>query len=239
MEVSDMEIDFGYDKRIQEKKKKQPFISQTDLVYDLLQEDIILLRYREPGSKVNQDQLANLLGVSRSPVRDAINRLIGKGVLVRRSRNGCSVYILTMKDATHIAEIRTAIEVDAGRLATKRATDVDMEMIRRNIRELADCDATDLDKMINLDIEFHNLLVTCSKNEYIIQAYRECAIPLRQIRNCSMTASAIMRDKMVLRHGNILSAIVNRNSKQIESAIRTHLQNNLEDYVETEKHFYK
>jgi len=234
-----MDINFNYEARILAKKAQSPFISQTDLVYALLQEDIILLRYREPGSKVNQDQLANLLKVSRSPVREALNRLIDDNIIERRSRNGFYVYIPTMKDATHIAEFRIALETEAGHLATKRATDHDMALIGQNIQNMAECDEKNLSRMIDLDIEFHDLLVACSQNQYIIQAYQKYATSLRYIRTISMTATSSMRDKMVLRHRNILNAIINRNSKQIDVAIRTHLQNNLEDYVEIEKLFYK
>ena len=231
-----MERDFCYSNRMLEKKNQLPFISQTDLVYELLRDDV-LLRYRRPGSRVNQDQLANTLGVSRSPVRDAINRLIEEGILVKRSRNGYCVYILTMKDATHIAEFRTAIEVNAGLLATRRATDQDLERMRQNLRELAECGEGDLDKMIALDTGFHDLLVACSKNEYMIGAYRQYAAQFRHLRNSTMTAS--MRDRIIFRHENILTAMANKDAVQIETAIRVHMQNNLEDSIEAIEFSYE
>lgn len=234
-----MERDFNYRKRVYEKRVQDPFISQTNLTYTLLLEDILVFHNRAPGSKINQDQLSVLLGVSRSPVRDAIDHLIADGLLIRQSRNGYYVYIPTMRDATHIVEFRTAIEVAAGRLATKRATAQDMERIRENVEKLEGCDPPDLDKMIALDIEFHDLIVASSKNEFLIRAYHQQALMLRYIRTFTMTGTATMRDKTAFRHRYILEALVNRNSEQMESALQIHLQNNLEDYIEAEKYTYR
>ena len=104
-----MADDFNYANRIKTIRKENPFILQSELVYRILYDDIFIYRYRVPGSKLNQDQLASALGVSRSPVREAFERLIADGVIDRKSRNGYYVRIISMKDVTHISEFRNAI----------------------------------------------------------------------------------------------------------------------------------
>lgn len=230
--------DFDYARRIKNIKKENPFIRQAELVYKIVYDDIFSFRYRAPGSKLNQDQIASLLGVSRSPVRDAFKRLIADGVIDRKSRNGYYVRIISMKDVTHISEFRSAIETQAVLLAAIRAAKDDIARLYENNAAMGEASPDDIGKLIDLDVEFHNLLVSCSKNDYLIKAYNNEQVTLMLLRNCTMAATALVREKMHLRHGNIIKAIENRNPKQADEAIRAHLEGNAEDYLEIEKKFY-
>nr|WP_325195967.1 GntR family transcriptional regulator [uncultured Oscillibacter sp.] len=231
-----MEQDLNYAARIAEKQEQHPFMNQTELVYSILLDDV-LLKYRKPGSKINQDQLATLLGVSRTPVRDAINQLIEDDVLIRRGRGGYYVYILTMKDVMHIVEFRTAIEVQAGQLAIRRASGHDLALMRQNLAALSACDKADLKRMVDLDTEFHNLLVACSKNKLLIRAYQQCATQIQLLRNLSLTEQ--MYDNIVVRHKNILSALEVKDAERTVAAIRVHLRNNPDDSSEAMEYSYE
>lgn len=215
-----MEKDFNYAKRILAKKNHNPFISQTDLVYALLLDDI-MLRYRKLGSKINQDELAYLLKVSRSPIRDAINRLIDDGFLVKQGKRGCYVYIPTMKDVTYVSEFRVAIEINAALLTTRRVTDSELAHLQQIIKEQSECDRRDMAKMISLDMKFHDYLVSCCKSEYIICAYMQYAMRFRQLH--IRIASIKMHDIILSEHKQILSAIENKNNAQLETIMRIHL----------------
>lgn len=232
-----MEKDFNYQKRIAKKREHQPFISQTDLVYELLCEDIVTLCYRAPGSKIKQGQLMNALGVSRTPIRDALGKLSEDHLITKRGKSGYHVYIPTMKDATHLCEFRMAIEIEAGKLASRRATAKDLELLRENIRATENCKENDLKRLILLDIEFHDRLLQCCKNDYMIMAYRNYRVQLRHLRNSSMTAD--MRDAIVSRHRSILQAIEKKNDALIENALRIHLRDNLEDSINANEFSYE
>lgn len=227
--------EFDYERRIQQKREEQPFIGQTDLVYALLLEDI-LLHYRLPGSKINQDELAGLMGVSRSPVRDAINQLVDKRFLIKRSQNGYFIYILTPKDCLYLIEYRTAIERQAVVLAVNRATAHDLNRLRRNQKEMTECGPADWQRMLDLDTEFHDLLVCCSKNDYLIRAYRAFTDQYRFLRNASLTTD--MHTNIVLRHRNILLALEAKNEELADEAVRIHLKNNLEDSIVAQDYKY-
>lgn len=230
-----MENEFNYAKRALIKKAQQPFINQTELVYLLIKEDIVN-SYRKLGSKVNQDQIAELLGVSRSPVRDAVNRLVEEGLLVRRGQRGYHVYIPTMKDVTYASEFRIAIEVNAIQLALKRVTEQDFERLRENMRRQEACPREDVEQAILLDLEFHKHLVACSKSDYLIRAYHLYDVQYRQIHN--RIAGADMHDIRLAQHKNILFAFEQKDIIRLESSLRVHLTSS-EDFMQAPEYFYE
>lgn len=224
-----------YTRRIEAKRRQNPFISQTELVYDILLEDI-LLQNRKPGSRIIQDELVELLGVSRSPIRDAIGHLVGDGFLVKRSRNGYYTAILTIKQVLGLIEFRTAIEVEAGRLAVRKSTKEDLAFLRQNIEEMAAYGVQDWGAILDLDAQFHLRLVQCAKNEYLVGAYQLYTNHFRLLRNSSMNSNS--QENIVVRHRNILYALEIKNADLLEKAIREHLQNILDDVGEVLRYSY-
>ena len=230
-----MEKDFNYAKRILVEKAKNPFISQTDLVYNLLRDDITL-SYRGLGSKINQEQLGSLLQVSRSPIREAIQRLVEDNLLIKWGKRGYYVYIPTMKDVTYASEFRIAIEINAALLAMKRVTDEDLKVLWKDIQEQETQDPRDLSRMITLDMRFHERLVSYSKSKYIICSYQRYATQFRQLHNRITTAN--MCGIILSQHRDILSAIETKDSRRLESAMRMHL-NIAEDFMQAPECFYE
>ena len=212
----------NYDRRVLEKRNKNPFISQTELVYTLVLEDI-MSNTRLLGSKLNKDQLAKAMGVSRSPVQAAINQLLSEGYLIKRGKSGYYVYIPTMRDVICASEFRIAVETNAATLALKRLTADDIKALQRNVEAQERCDRRDIAKMIDLDIEFHDRLVASSKSEYII--YNRITVEN-------------MQGIIFFQHKSILSAIIARDSAQLESVLRTHL-NHTEDYIQAPEYYYR
>ena len=90
--------------------------------------------------------------------------------------------------------------------------------------------------MIDLDIEFHDRLVASSKSEYIINAYRQYEGKFRQVHNRITVAN--MQGIIFFQHKSILSAIIDRDSAQLESVLRTHL-NHTEDYIQAPEYYYR
>ena len=225
----------NYDRRVLEKRNKNPFISQTELVYTLVLEDI-MSNTRLLGSKLNKDQLAKAMGVSRSPVQAAINQLLSEGYLIKRGKSGYYVYIPTMRDVICASEFRIAVETNAATLALKRLTADDIKALQRNVEAQERCDRRDIAKMFDLDIEFHDRLVASSKSEYIINAYRQYEGKFRQVHNRITVAN--MQGIIFFQHKSILSAIIDRDSAQLESVLRTHL-NHTEDYIQAPEYYYR
>lgn len=230
-----MEKDLNYAKRILVEKAKNPFISQTDLVYNLLRDDITL-SYRGLGSKINQEQLGSLLQVSRSPIRDAIQRLVDESLLIKWGKRGYYVYIPTMKDVTYASEFRVAIEINAALLAMKRITDEDLKALRAEIQEQETQDPRDLSRMITLDMRFHERLVSYSKSKYIICSYQRYRTQFHILYNRITTGN--MHNIIISQHKDILSAIQEKNAGRLEASLRMHL-NIAEDFIQAPECFYE
>ena len=228
-------MNYNYENRISLLKKQNPFINNTELVYELLKEDI-LEGYRTPGSKINQDKCSEIIGVSRSPIRDALAKLISDGLVTKRTQKGYYVYIATMLDAKRLSEFRIAIESVSGKLAIKRFNAPEIELMKNNCLQMSEWNRKDIKTLINLDIEFHRLLVESSKNEYLIDAYNKLAPMLKHIRNSSFTAD--IYDYMLFSHKNILSSLISKDSDAIESMIINHLEDNVEDLIKSNTYSY-
>ena len=166
---------------------QSPDAKLRDLVAALLREDIIALRIR-PGSKLNVNQLASTLGISRTPVAEAIAQLAEEGFVVNRpGASGSYVLELTLNDMISLYEVRTAIESEAAALCAHK---MDAASVQR-LSELAEAfrDSVvrrDLRGMKDTDMPFHRMLIDGCGNPYLQQCY-ELLLPKLTMYQGSMT----------------------------------------------------
>lgn len=144
-----------------------------DSVYARLR-DMILANVLRSGQKLVDRDLAEQLGVSRTPVREALGRLAMLGLVEAKSRRGYYVRQYTTEEVSDLYEFREILETNAARLAARNATP---ENIRQFDRILLDMEALGSDpenhvKSVELDLELHNLIAKASGNESLDQAIR-------------------------------------------------------------------
>ena len=116
------------------KTKKKSF---TDVAYEKIKE-LILNEDIGPGEIVSENQLAEYMNMSRTPVREAIRRLEAEGILVSRQGIGTIVKMLTLKDIEDIFEVREAMELIASETAIKNITEQEIKEVRENFKNLLD-----------------------------------------------------------------------------------------------------
>ncbi len=151
-----------------------PDAKLKDLVMKLLYDEIVSLRLA-PGTKLNVNQLSSTLGISRTPVAEAISSLAEIGFVVTRpGQAGSFVVDLSLHDMIALYQVRSAIEGEAAYLCARNADDeVIRELtlladafkesaIRRDIRGLKDT-----------DMPFHRLLVDSCGNPYVVRSYEQ------------------------------------------------------------------
>ena len=102
-----------------------------DLVFENLRE-AILKGDLNPGDRLMEVQLANKLGVSRTPVREAIRKLELEGLVIMLPRKGAYVADMSLKDIIEVLEIRASLEGLAAYLASERMSDENIKKTRRN-----------------------------------------------------------------------------------------------------------
>jgi len=148
--------------------KPEPLI---DSVYSRLR-DLILSNQLRAGQKLVDRDLAEQLGVSRTPVREALGRLAMMGLVEARSRRGYYVRQYTAEEMSDLYEFRQILEVNAARLAAQNATSShlrEFEEILIKSEKLA-ADQANHAKTVALDLEIHDLIARSSGNASLHQA---------------------------------------------------------------------
>ena len=157
---------------LQKKLDIQPFSSMNQIVYEQLFEEIISLRLA-PGSKINEMQLAKDIGISRSPVKMAIERLCKEGLVEKLPGKVSRVSIIELDDCMQLCEVRKGIEGEAAFLAAKRASKEDLSCMKALLQKYEQGNG-DSDKFLaEIDCQFHQLIINASNNKYIKDLY-EC-----------------------------------------------------------------
>ncbi len=139
-------------------------------------EDMIITGKLSAGSYVTENQLVEMVGLGRTPIREALQRLSHEHMVDIRPRRGIHIPVLTMETELRILEVRRELDVVAVRLAAKRATDQQ----RHEMRELANVlDEHDipLGKYAETVRETHRLLAASANNTYLV----ESLLPLQNL----------------------------------------------------------
>ena len=121
-------------------------------------------------------QLADEMGVSRTPVREAIRKLELEGFVVMIPRRGTYVADISIKDITEIYEIRISLDILAAGLAAERITDEELEQLNGYLIEIGQHIANnDMDKIVEVDTAFHDMLYTASPTSVCAASSITCA----------------------------------------------------------------
>lgn len=196
---------------------QNPFAKLRDVVEKLLYDEIVSLDIL-PGTKLNINQIAANLGISRTPVAEAVSQLYQKGFVVSRSdAGGYFVLSLNMGDMINLYRTRAAIECEAAALCTERASGLVIAQLETLANEFRDSVIKkDNRGMIETDMPFHALIVKSSEDPYIIKCY-DLLLP-----NLTMYQSSMVEFISSSRDNPWSSSII-YNHTAIVSAIKMHI----------------
>ena len=152
----------------------EPEARLHDLVARLLYDEIVSLRIA-PGSKLNVNQIASSLGVSRTPVADAVARLTEIGFVVSHpGQSGSFVLDLSLTDMISLYQVRSAIESEAAALAAYNADDAAVRELTTLAEAFHDSvTRRDIRGMKETDMPFHRLLIESCGNPYLKECYEQ------------------------------------------------------------------
>ncbi|QAY59567.1 GntR family transcriptional regulator [Microbacterium protaetiae] len=193
--------------------------SQTDLVYDRVRQAILSLRI-VPGATLSERGLEAEYGASRTPVRAALMRLAGEGLVARDGR-AWRVTPIDLDEVAALAEYREAVEAAAARLACERATDDELAALV--IDEVPEGE----DAGMRRGSEFHEGLAALGGNPFLTQAVRDAVTRMARARWLELR-SAQDRDAAWHEHAAIVDAVRARDPQAAASAIARHTQANLD-----------
>lgn len=190
----------------------------------------------KPGERLMEIQVSEELGVSRTPVREAIRKLELEGFVVMIPRRGTYVSDLSIKDINEVFEVRTALDVLAAGLAAERITEDELEQMERLLVLLGEyIEENDMDKIVDADSKFHDILYSASRNGRLVGIINNLREQLTRFRSLSMSYPGRLKD-MLGEHTRLVEALGRRNvslakrlaSEHMANAEQTLLKNMLE-----------
>lgn len=161
----------SYSEALALKLKKNPFYTLEKAVYEILLQEISTLHIK-PGTTLVEYQIAEEFNISRSPVREALKTLEKQGFVKKEHNRKIVVEAFDMKEYNELIQFRCTLEPAATGIASQLMTDDDL----RCAKEYADllmkaCKEEDYSAIFEYEHLFHNFIVQCSHNRYIINSY--------------------------------------------------------------------
>jgi len=206
-----------------------PQIDHTALsekVYLILRTKI-LKRELEFGQQLLIDEIASQLGVSRTPVKDAVNRLALEGLVEKAPRRGTFVTTLTSRDVVELLDLRLLLELYAAEKVLERGRAelflAEMEKCMANIDRAANGGRLDHEIWMSWNRDLHLSLIRLADNSHLLQMYKGLNIDLRlgQVLLYSHGVEYLVQTQQ--EHQAIYEAFKNGNWEQVKKAISTHI----------------
>jgi len=205
-----------------------------ELVLETLREAIINGTLK-PRERLMEIQLAEELGVSRTPIREALRKLELEGFIVMVPRKGAYVADISFKDIAEVFEIRAALEGLAAGLAAERITEEELEEMERLLVEKADAIARkDMDKLIEVDTKFHEAIYKSSRNTRLAGIINNLREQIQRYRAASLSFPGRMKQSLE-EHREIVEAIQSRDVQLARKTAEEHIENAENSIIESIK----
>lgn len=202
-------------------------VSSSRRAYVVLRERLLRLDIL-PNQRINEVTLAAELDISRTPLREALNRLVAEGLLIDRDR-GFSVPDLEPGLVAQLFEARREIECSIVRLASERAGGAELDELARFLDESArESPEASVDRLMELDVRFHDTLAQLSRNEVLRRYLSNLNDRIHLVRWIDMDGR---RDRTQAEHRAILERIRARDPEAATDLMRDHIMHRNDDIL--------
>ena len=200
------------------------YLPLREVVFNTLRQ-AILKGELKPGERLMEIALAERLGVSRTPIREAMRKLELEGLVVMIPRRGAQVANITEKDLNDVLEVRIVLENMAIEKACARMTEEDIEKLWAAAKAFEQTTAEgNLVKMAEADVAFHEIIYQASDNKRLIQVLNNLREQIYRYR-VEYLKEEETRNLLVKEHEEITQAIRERNVGQARELSYQHLEN--------------
>lgn len=200
------------------------FLPLRDVVFKTLRQ-AILTGELKPGERLMEIHLANKLGVSRTPIREAIRQLELEGLVIMIPRKGAQVASITEKSMTDVLEVRLALEKLAVELACRRITYEQKEALKLALESFEKAVETDnVSDIARADVEFHDVIFLATGNMRLGQMVNNLAEQMYRFR-FEYIKDKGGRTRLIEEHRRIYDAVINGNLEQATKEISIHIKN--------------
>ena len=204
------------------KVNENEYLPLRDVVFNTLRRPI-LRGELVPGQRLMEIRLADQMGVSRTPVREAIRKLELEGLVVMVPRKGAEVAHISGKNLRDVLEVRRALEELAGELACERMTAEDFKKLEQANHKFASVlDSDDITVLGQADEEFHGLIYQATDNDRLVQMVNHLREQMYRYR-IEHLKNKSQRTILLQEHQDIMRALAARDVEAVRRAIRAHI----------------
>ena len=188
---------------------------------------MILRRVHPPGARLDVHAIAREMGISTAPLRDAVRRLEGEGLVQIHPRRGTFVTEITPDAVREVFEVRRALELAAARVAVSTLDDGDFAVLAALLNQLEQWlkgdSPLDYDGYLGVDATFHRRIVAAAGNSLLLRLYENLQAHTHVAR-AKYVRGTHQRWQSLQEHQDILGALQARDKAAVERAVRTHLE---------------
>lgn len=198
-----------------------PGLPLAEQVYRQLLEDIREGHFH-PGERIKEASIAKRLGISRTPVREAIRRLQSQGRVTIEPQRGAVVAELDRMELSELYLLRQQLEGIAARFAAQHASDMEIEQMEA-ILERGHAENADIRALNQENWDLHHAIFYAAKNRYLLKAFNAISDDLALLRGTRYIPQG-RPEELYREHKAIVDAIRARDPEQAETAAKNHIE---------------
>lgn len=200
------------------------FLPLRDVVFNTLRQ-AILTGELKPGERLMEIHLADKLGVSRTPIREAIRKLELEGLVTMIPRKGAEVAQITEKSMNDVLEVRRAMDALCAELACERITDEEIQQLGQAcVTFEAAVKTGDVKKIAQADVELHDIIVKATGNQRLVQLINNLSEQMYRYR-FEYIKDASQHQRLIEEHRVIYESILKKDRETASQAARMHIDN--------------
>ncbi|MED4016015.1 GntR family transcriptional regulator [Sutcliffiella cohnii] len=203
-------------------KKKETFADQA---FNLLKKEIISGELA-PNEELPEEKLAKQLGISRTPIREAMKRLASEGLVLLHDARPATVATFTKDDVLHLMEIRRLLEVYNIESLSRTITPDVLHELNQNVKEqLKAITENDFHEFIDLDREFHLLLAKGNPNPKLKEMIHSVNTGVNRAFLVLSNTLSVSAKEAYIEHKGIVEALGNQNTEIAKQEMISHMEN--------------
>jgi DNA-binding GntR family transcriptional regulator len=193
-----------------------------EVIFNSLREAIIIGELK-PGERLMEVQLAEKMGVSRTPVREAIRKLELEGLVDMIPRRGAQVANLSIKDIMDVLEIRASLDALATSLAAKKISDDELKALKNVFDQFVNyVEKENINGSVKKDVEFHEIIYKASRNEKLINILNNLREQVQRFRIIYIKDTSSHKG-LIKEHNDIYQSLFERDPDKAAFIAKNHI----------------
>lgn len=177
----------------------------------------------KPGERLVEEHLASRIGTSRTPIREALHRLVQEGLVERRKRGGYVVRPISAQEVEEVTGVRAALEAYAVELGSRRISETTLAELERNVADFEKALAKGNQKrLVELNTQFHNMVYHLAGSKLLVRLINDLAENLHRFR-VALLSDPKAAKRSLEDHREMLAALKRGDKEQAVRVCRAHI----------------